>query len=66
MEATGVYWIPIFEILDARGFEVCLVNARHVKKVPGPQERCVATASGSGTCTSSACCAGAFGPRMTS
>jgi len=35
MEATGVYWIPIYEILDARGFEVRLVNARHVKNVPG-------------------------------
>jgi transposase len=35
MEATGVYWIPVFEILEARGFEVILVNARHVKNVPG-------------------------------
>jgi transposase len=35
MEATGVYWIPIFEILEARGFHVSLVNARHVKHVPG-------------------------------
>ncbi|MBM4195378.1 MAG: IS110 family transposase [Gemmatimonadetes bacterium] len=35
MEATGVYWIPIFEILDARGFHVILVNARHVKNLPG-------------------------------
>jgi transposase len=35
MEATGVYWIPIFEILEERGFEVILVNARHVKNVPG-------------------------------
>jgi hypothetical protein len=35
MEATGVYWIPIFEILDARGFQVVLVNARHVKHLPG-------------------------------
>jgi transposase len=35
MEATGVYWIPIYEMLDARGFEVRLVNARHVKNVPG-------------------------------
>lgn len=35
MEATGVYWIPIFEILEARGFEVILVNARHIKNVPG-------------------------------
>jgi transposase len=35
MEATGVYWIPIYEILEARGFEVLLVNARHVKNVAG-------------------------------
>lgn len=35
MEATGVYWVPIFQILEARGLEVCLVNARHVKNVPG-------------------------------
>lgn len=35
MEATGVYWIPIYEILEARGFEVLLVNARHLKNVPG-------------------------------
>jgi transposase len=35
MESTGVYWIPAFEILEARGLEVLLVNARHVKTVPG-------------------------------
>ena len=35
MESTGVYWIPLFQILEKRGFEVCLVNARHVKNVPG-------------------------------
>ena len=35
MEATGVYWIPIYDILEARGFEVLLVNARHIKHVPG-------------------------------
>lgn len=35
MESTGVYWIPIYEILEARGFEVILVNARHIKNVPG-------------------------------
>jgi transposase len=35
MESTGVYWIPVFQILEDRGFEVCLVNARHVKNVPG-------------------------------
>ena len=35
MESTGVYWIPLFQILESRDFEVCLVNARHVKNVPG-------------------------------
>jgi len=35
MEATGVYWIPLFEILETRGVTVLLVNARHVKNVPG-------------------------------
>src|SRR5262245_33928848 len=35
LESTGVYWIPIYEILEARGFEVSLVNARHLKNVPG-------------------------------
>jgi transposase len=35
MESTGVYWIPVFEILESRGFEVLLVNARDVKNVPG-------------------------------
>ena len=35
MESTGVYWIPVFEILEERGLEVLLVNARHVKNVSG-------------------------------
>jgi hypothetical protein len=35
MESTGVYWIPAFEVLEARGFEVYLVNARHIKNVTG-------------------------------
>jgi transposase len=35
MESTSVFWIPLFQILEDRGFRVCLVNARHVKNVPG-------------------------------
>jgi transposase len=35
MESTGVYWIPVFEILEARGLQVYLVNAWHLKHVPG-------------------------------
>jgi transposase len=35
MESTGVYWIPLFELLESRGLTVLLVNARHVKNVSG-------------------------------
>jgi transposase len=35
MESTGVYWIPLYELLVSRGFTVFLVNARHVKNVSG-------------------------------
>lgn len=35
MEATGVYWLPIFGVLEAAGLEVCVVNGAHVKNVPG-------------------------------
>lgn len=35
MESTGIYWVPLFEILEARGLEVFLVNARDAKNVPG-------------------------------
>src|SRR6202035_1128818 len=35
MQSTGVYWIPIYEILEERGMQVYLVNARHTKNLPG-------------------------------
>lgn len=35
MESTGIYWIPVYNILEKAGFKVCLVNAYHVKNVPG-------------------------------
>ena len=35
MESTGVYWIPVFQVLEERGFEVKLVDARQLKRVPG-------------------------------
>jgi transposase len=35
MESTGVFWVPLFQILEQRDLEVCLVNAHHVKNVPG-------------------------------
>ncbi len=39
MQSTGVYWIPLYEILEQRGFEVYLVNARHTKNLPGRKSR---------------------------
>jgi hypothetical protein len=35
MESTGVYWIPLWQMLADAGFQLCLVNARHFKNVPG-------------------------------
>lgn len=35
LESTGVYWIALYELLEARGFVVYLVHAKHVKNVPG-------------------------------
>lgn len=34
MESTGVYWIPVFEVLEERGFDVKLVSPQHLKRVP--------------------------------
>jgi hypothetical protein len=38
MESTGVYWIPLFLLLQSKGFEVYLVNAKHVKNVTGRKD----------------------------
>lgn len=35
MQSTGVYWIPLYDILEERGFQVYLVNARYTKNLPG-------------------------------
>ena len=35
MEATGVYWLYLYEVLEAAGLEVVVVNGRHVQNVPG-------------------------------
>ena len=39
MESTGVYWIPLFGVLEERGFQVMLVDPRRIKNVPGRQDR---------------------------
>jgi transposase len=35
MESTGVYWIPLFETLEGRGFEGCLISAAAIRRIPG-------------------------------
>jgi transposase len=35
MESTGVYWVPLYDVLEAAGIRPCLVDARHLKNVPG-------------------------------
>jgi transposase len=35
MEATGVYWLPLYEVLEEAGLQVCVVNGAHVKSLPG-------------------------------
>src|SRR5207245_10953389 len=35
MQSTGVYWIALYDVLETRGFKVCLVNARDTKNLPG-------------------------------
>ena len=39
LESTGVYWIPIYEVLERRGLQVWLVDARQMKYVPGRKQR---------------------------
>jgi transposase len=35
MECTGVYWIPVYDVLEQHGIQPCLVNPRNMKNVPG-------------------------------
>jgi hypothetical protein len=35
MESTGVYWIPVYDVLEQHGIKPCLVNPRNMKNVPG-------------------------------
>ena len=41
MESTGVYWIPLYQMLEDRGVRACLVNARHMKNVPPSKSQSV-------------------------
>lgn len=62
-ESTGVYWIPAFEILEQRGFEVILVNICYAKNVAGSKERpASATRHGCASFIPMACLRGSFRP----
>ena len=61
MESTGVYWIPLFGVLEERDFQVMLVDPRRIKNVPGRKPTCW-TASGCSSCTPTACCRGPSDP----
>jgi hypothetical protein len=56
MEATGQYWKPVWDVLAERGFELMLVNARHVKTVPGRKTDLWPTRRGWSSCWSTAFC----------
>jgi transposase len=65
MEATGVYWRPVFHALaEVDGFEILLCNAHHVKNVPG--RKTPPMRSGWRSCARWACCAGASSHRRRS
>jgi transposase len=55
MESTGVYWKPVWNILEPEGFELLLANAHDVQVVPA-EKRTRTTVNGSPTCTSTDCC----------
>jgi transposase len=54
MESTGIYWIPIYEILESRGMTVCLVNAQATKNVSGRKSD-VLDCQWTNSCTPTAC-----------
>jgi transposase len=58
MEATGQYWKPIWYVLEERGFQLLLVNARHVKICPAARPMSVMP-PGCASCWSVGCCAAA-------
>jgi transposase len=64
MESTGVYWKPVFAILEGE-LEIVIANAQHVKKVPG-RKATSKMRSGWRSCSVTDCCAPASFPRSLS
>ena len=65
VEATGVYWLCLYEVLEGAGIQVVVVNGRHVKNVPG-RKTDMADCNGWPLCMLTDCCAPASCPRRTS
>ena len=69
MESTGVYWVPVYEVLEDRGLDVIVANARDARCGPCPAERATSTMrNGCSACTHVVCCEpasarGAISPR---
>ena len=64
MASTGVYWIPLFELLEARGVHVLLIDPRQAKRPPVARKPIGSTASGCNACTPMGCSPGASVPRI--
>ena len=62
LESTGIYWISLYEVLEQYGFEVRVVNARHVKHVQVEARPTCWIVSGFKSCTASVCSTAHFVP----
>ena len=65
MEATGIYWMSLYDKLEAAEIEVVLVDPPQSNTCPGAKVTCW-IASGCSSCTPMACCAARFGPKLRS
>lgn len=60
MESTGVYWVAAYEVLESRGIDVILVNAREARAVCLEERAMSTTRNGCNVSTHAACCVRAF------
>src|SRR5258708_697888 len=65
MQSTGVYWIALFDLLEAKGFQVCLANARYTKNLPGRKSD-GPESNGCSSCIPTVCCGTPFVRRIKS
>ena len=63
MASTGVSWIPLFDLLEARGVQVLLIDPRQATRAPGRPKTDRSIGSGCNACTPTGCSLAPFGPR---